>query len=43
MRDGGAEAMADIIERAVLTPVGTLRRKPPEGFGEAAESLTIRR
>jgi AcrR family transcriptional regulator len=30
-----AETMAEIIERAVLTPVGTLRRQPPEGFGEA--------
>jgi AcrR family transcriptional regulator len=29
-----AETMAEIIERAVLTPVGGLRRQPPEGFGE---------
>ncbi len=29
-----AETMAEIIERTVLTPVGGLRRQPPEGFGE---------
>ena len=28
-----AETMAEIIERAVLTPVGALRRLPPEGLG----------
>jgi len=28
-----AETMAEIIERAVLTPVGSLGRQPPEGFG----------
>ena len=27
-----AEAMAEIIERAVLTPVGALRKLPPEGL-----------
>lgn len=31
-----AEAMAEIIERAVLTPVGGLRVRPPEAFGEGA-------
>ncbi len=31
-----AETMAEIIERTVLTPVGNLRRQPPEGFGAAA-------
>jgi AcrR family transcriptional regulator len=30
-----AETMAEIIERAVLTPVGGLRRQPPGGFSEA--------
>jgi AcrR family transcriptional regulator len=30
-----AETMAEIIERAVLTPVGTLRRLPPDGLGDA--------
>lgn len=29
-----AETMAEIIERTVLTPVGTLRRLPPDGLGE---------
>ena len=29
-----ADTMAEIIERAVLTPVGGLRRQPPEGFCE---------
>jgi AcrR family transcriptional regulator len=29
-----AETMAEVIERAVLTPVGSLRRQPPGGFGE---------
>lgn len=28
-----AETMAEMIERMVLTPVGALRRQPPEGFG----------
>jgi AcrR family transcriptional regulator len=27
-----AETMAEMIERMVLTPVGALRRQPPEGF-----------
>lgn len=31
-----AETMAEIIERAVLTPVGALRRLPPEGCGKGA-------
>lgn len=29
-----AEVMAEIIDRTVLTPVGALRRQPPEGLGE---------
>jgi AcrR family transcriptional regulator len=28
-----AETMAEIIERTVLTPVGSLRRQPPDGLG----------
>ena len=28
-----AETMAEIIERTVLTPVGALRKQPPEGLG----------
>jgi AcrR family transcriptional regulator len=28
-----AETMAELIERAVLTPVGTIRRQPPEALG----------
>ena len=31
-----AETMAEIIERAVLTPVGALRRLPPGGLGESS-------
>ena len=31
-----ADTMAEIIERTVLTPVGALRRQPPEGLGEPA-------
>ena len=32
-----AETMAEIIERAVLTPVGALGRSPPGARSEAAE------
>jgi AcrR family transcriptional regulator len=31
-----AEAMAEVIERAVLTPVGSLRRQPPGGLDKGS-------
>jgi hypothetical protein len=32
-----AETMAQVIERAILTPYGSLKRSPPDGLAECPE------